>query len=184
MLYHNARNTLAGGKVRPDKERILRVQNRVTDRNTREAYGAMSRNILPRNRYLKMNERVGRLATRSNDHSILRRLTTRIPQSRGSLMYRGIRTAAQKTASMPGKALGSAFDFVAKRPKLMGGMIGAGVVGAVGFGISYGVAAMGRARNKAPVVHTGAIRNTGQTNQYFNLGQDPFAGVRFASRKR
>lgn len=61
--------------------------------------------------------------------------------------------------------------------------IGAGIAG-IGFGISYGMAAMSRAANKAPVVHTGAIRNTGQTNQYFNMGADPFGGVRFASRKR
>lgn len=62
---------------------------------------------------------------------------------------------------------------------------GAGAIGAVagiGFGIGYGVAAMARASKRPPVVQTSAIRSTGQTNQYFNMGADPFAGVRFATK--
>jgi len=63
---------------------------------------------------------------------------------------------------------------------------GAGAIGAVagiGFGIGYGVAAMARASKRPPVVQTSAIRSTGQTNQYFNMGADPFAGVRFATKR-
>jgi hypothetical protein len=82
-----------------------------------------------------------------------------------------IGTQKQKITSFAKKGLGTAAG------------IGLGV-GAIGFGISYGLAAMSRASKKAPVVHTGAIRNTGQTNQYFNMGADPFGGVRFASKKR
>lgn len=61
------------------------------------------------------------------------------------------------------------------------GMLG---IASIPFGISYGVAAMARSKNRAPVVHTGMIRSTGQTNQYYNLGPDPFSGVRFASTRR
>jgi hypothetical protein len=94
--------------------------------------------------------------------------------------WKNIRNTTRKD-----KLLGYAKSASSKtfKPAKMGLGIGAGIAG-IGFGISYGMAAMSRAANKAPVVHTGAIRNTGQTNQYFNMGADPFGGVRFASRKR
>lgn len=127
-----------------------------------------------------LQKRKNSLLDRFNNR--LTRLTTPIPQRIRNINRIG--NVLNKTSGMGRKALGNAFDFVAKRPKVLGSLLGVGGIGAIGFGISYGIAEMGRARNKAPVVHTGAIRNTGQTNQYFNLGQDPFAGVRFAARRR
>lgn len=62
--------------------------------------------------------------------------------------------------------------------------LGVAGIGAAALGISYGVASMARASKRPPVIQTAAIRSTGQTNQYFNMGADPFSGVRFASRRR
>lgn len=62
--------------------------------------------------------------------------------------------------------------------------LGIAGVGAAALGVSYGIASMARASKRPPVVHTAAIRSTGQTNQYYNMGADPFGGVRFAAKNR
>lgn len=142
-----------------------------------------------------VDSRLARIQNYRQSYNPIRSLMNSIPTpNRQPLIYRGLRAAGSgigKVAGAPKAALGSAFDFVAKRPRalsaarFLGSGIGiGGLIGGAALGISYGVAAMGRARSRAPVVHTGAIRNTGQTNQYFNLGQDPFAGVRFAGKRR
>lgn len=67
------------------------------------------------------------------------------------------------------------------------GLVGAGIGTAAGiaaFGIVSAISSKAQSLRRPPVVHTSRIRNTGQTNQYYNLGADPFAGVRFAGRKR
>ncbi|TXG79142.1 MAG: hypothetical protein E6R13_10310 [Spirochaetes bacterium] len=63
------------------------------------------------------------------------------------------------------------------------GLVGAGIA-AAGLAVASGISSYAQSLRRPPVVHTGRLRSTGQTNQYYNLGADPFAGVRFAGRKR
>lgn len=64
------------------------------------------------------------------------------------------------------------------------GLIGAGAITGIGLGIASGISSYAQSLRRPPVVHTSRLRNTGQTNQYYNMGADPFAGVRFAGRKK
>lgn len=64
------------------------------------------------------------------------------------------------------------------------GLIGAGAIAGIGLGIASGISSYSQSLRRPPVVHTSRLRNTGQTNQYYNMGADPFAGVRFAGRKK
>lgn len=63
-------------------------------------------------------------------------------------------------------------------------LLGAGAIAGVGLGIASGISSYAQSLRRPPVVHTSRLRNTGQTNQYYNMGADPFAGVRFAGRKK
>ena len=177
---------ISGGYAGPNKNRTAQAKMlQVSKLQTKPT-------ILSHSRGANTMSRLSRMMDYRSNYNPLTNLMNRYPaQAKQSLIYRGLKGAAGKVAGAPRAALGSAFDFVAKRPRLLstakftGAGIGlGGLVAGAALGISYGVAAMGRARSRAPVVHTGAIRSTGQTNQYFNLGQDPFAGVRFAGKRR
>jgi hypothetical protein len=65
-----------------------------------------------------------------------------------------------------------------------GGLVGAAIGTPILFGIVSAISSKADSLRRPPVIHTSRIRSTGQTNQYYNLGVDPFAGVRFAGRKR
>lgn len=92
--------------------------------------------------------------------------------------------AISKLASRGMGRVGSFMERALVNKKVGFGLAGAAGVGALALGVSYGIASMARASKRPPVVHTAAIRSTGQTNQYYNMGADPFGGVRFAAKNR
>lgn len=65
-----------------------------------------------------------------------------------------------------------------------GGLVGTAIGVPILFGIASAISSKADSLRRPPVIHTSRIRSTGQTNQYYNMGVDPFAGVRFAGRKR
>ncbi len=110
-------------------------------------------------------------------------------------MNSGTRNLINVSMTRPMGKISTNLRKVATNPNVLSfakkGLKGGAIVG--GTGIGLGVAAIGIAsgisswaRNirQPPVVHTSRIRNTGQTNTYFNMGADPFSGVRFGGRRR
>lgn len=97
-----------------------------------------------------------------------------------------LRTGAQKATSISKNLMSKIpWDGTKRVGAKMGkyGLVGGGIA-AAGLAVASGISSYAQSLRRPPVVHTGRLRSTGQTNQYYNLGADPFAGVRFAGRKR
>lgn len=66
---------------------------------------------------------------------------------------------------------------------IMKGAIGAGILGFAGMGLS-GLSSMTKSMREAPLVTNGMQPRLGMANINYNLGADPFSGIRFAGRQR
>jgi hypothetical protein len=66
---------------------------------------------------------------------------------------------------------------------MMGTGIGLGALSFVGMGFS-GLSSMTRSMREAPLVSNSMQPKIGMANINYNLGADPFSGIRFAGRYR
>ena len=111
--------------------------------------------------------------------------SSRIPRQK-PLQISMLRTGAQKATSISKNLMSKIpWDGTKRVGAKMGkyGLVGGGIA-AAGLAVASGISSYAQSLRRPPVVHTGRLRSTGQTNQYHNLGADTFAGVRFAGRKR